>query len=120
MAPAGRSLGAMTGVGSQTATNERGKRMADTEDIGGETVVTFLQALANTIWELDRIPPEDRTRKNFTRAFDGYLDILVGMAEKDGSDIRKNVQFLRKALDRGFEHLARMGKTNGGLSTSDS
>ena len=62
--------------------------------LGDHAIAVFLQALATTIWNIDNLTPDDRHRGSFVRVFDGYLDEVMALAEKDGLDVRKNVGFL--------------------------
>ena len=80
--------------------------MTDTS-LGDEAIVTFLQALAITAWRLDDVSPVERNRANFIRVFDGYLNDLVKQGERDGSkDIRKNVNYLRDALEKALQSMS--------------
>ena len=84
------------------------------ETLGDHAIVIFIQALATTIGNMTDLKPEDRHRESFVRAFDGYLGVLVEMAEKDGLDVRKNVEFLRGALQKGLDQMMLAKTPTGG------
>ena len=69
-----------------------------THDRDNEALVTFLQALAITITNLDEAAPEDRTAANFLRSLDGGIEAIVSMARQDGADIAEAVHVLRHNL----------------------
>ena len=79
--------------------------MSKKNTLGDEALVSFIQALALTIWNLDDLPPEDRRRENFMRGLGGYLEEFIKAAEKEDQDIRSTVQIIRRMLD---ESLASM------------
>ena len=73
--------------------------MSKKNTLGDEALVSFIQALAVTIWNLDDLSPEDRRRENFMSSLDGYLEEIIKAAEKEDQDIRSTVQIIRKLLD---------------------
>lgn len=75
------------------------------DSLGDMATVTFLQALAVTIWNFDDLPLEDRHRESFIRCFDGYLGEITEMAGREGQDVRENVDYLRAALERALAQL---------------
>ena len=76
------------------------------DTLADHAIAVFLQALAVTIWNVDDAKPEERSRENFVRVFDGYLGETVKIAEKDGYDVRANVRFLRNALEKALDQMA--------------
>ena len=71
--------------------------------LGDIAIVTFLQAFAVAVSKFDNVPLDDRNSATFMRLFDGYLGEIVQMAEAEGQDVRKNVDFLRKGLEQALE-----------------
>ena len=69
-----------------------------TNDRDNEALVTFLQALALAITDLDEGPPKNRTAARFLRDLDRYAGRIVSMAEQDGSDIGDAMRVLRQNL----------------------
>ena len=75
------------------------------ESLEDMALVTFLQALAVTVWKIDDLPLEDRNRDSLIRVFDGYLGEITTMALRDGQDVRAGVANLRAALERALEQM---------------
>ena len=63
------------------------------------SIVAFLQALAVTVWNFDRLTPAEKQKKSFVLLFDGYLNEAVKHAEADGEEIEMPVNNLRSALE---------------------
>ena len=85
-------------------------------DRDNEALIVFMQGLAVTIVRIDELAPKDRTAENFLRCLDGHTNVLVGIAEQEGSDIGGAMKVFRQNLTTALRQakLATMRPTGAG------